>query len=510
MKYLKTLVFLLFFSNTFAQNQLKIDSLEKEIGKNLSLKTTIKGIEYAFPKEVYKVSGVGDYLTVQLRPYKGTSYKRKGLLVGLNIGEGSVAWKRKIKYEAFMTQFDVERVWQYDSTLLFVHKDENQCLDIATGQIKWELGNYDILKFFQSNQALFFRRSSSQKDTNNLIIVNTKNGTIKWQKTYQTKDVISSMCILNDTSLLVSSNGLNTFNMQSGNGWKYNTVAGKKTHVFVYPLGVGIHSHSRYHIFSEMISNPMIEDSCVFIAGKETIAKVSLLTGEHIWETPLPKNITSKSHIFSHQNLVIMVNYGFASYEGTYKRYGTPYIAAFDKVTGKQLYLIKLQHTSSNVLGIDYSKGFLTVVFAKSVRQFDFVNGKERNQIDNRKADISSFRGFPSSQVYIKSGDLSLVNLWESDSSKMYVLTSNAQCLVLDQNLNINSRIEEAQLYTQYMEYNGFKFLGSNTQTIVVDSNNLVVARIGLSVKAKLIGHYLYEFRLNKLMRVDVANCIGE
>ena len=507
MKYCHAIVLLFSYTVAFSQNLTQVNSSEKEIGTNILTQKSIKGIEISFPYEIYEISGIGNNLTVQLRPVLGQSYKRKGLLIGYDIGKGVTKWQRKIQYATFMSGVRVEWVWQIDSSILLVHKSENHCLNNETGKETWALKDYAYLNQIGSNRVLFFQRGTSKKDTNNLKMLGLTNGKILWQKKYKTKDAITNLCMLNDTTLLLSSNGLSTFNVNDGRGWNHAIAAGKKTKTTLMSL----ETYSPYNVLSGIISQPLIDsNNQVFIAGKDVVSKINLQTGDGIWETQLQKNITSKSHIFQHNNLIIMVNFGYVNYGSTYEVYGKPFISAFDKNTGAKKYLIQLPQPKGPIIGIHHNLGLLTLVLRNSVRQFNLDNGNEIHHLNNDDANVGIFRSFMSSFVYIKSSDTKVKNVVQSDSSKYYVLTNDAECLVLNEDLKIQNHIPEDQLFINYADYDGYKLLGNKNQTIIIDSNNTIVARLGLTQNSKLIGHYLFEYRQKRLMQVNLIDFIKD
>jgi len=66
---------------------------------------------------------------------------------------------------------------------------------------------------------------------------------------------------------------------------------------------------------------------------------MALLNYEKKYIYKFPENIASKSTIFMDDSLIYMVNKGFAFVGNRQINYGTPFIASFEKQTGKQKHL---------------------------------------------------------------------------------------------------------------------------------------------------------------------------
>ena len=81
----------------------------------------------------------------------------------------------------------------------------------------------------------------------------------------------------------------------------------------------------------------------IYIAGIKRLIKTDR-SGKELWHARLPEQKTSISRLFATKDYLLMVNMGFAphsySFYYTYLgKWGKPFLAAYDKKTGKNVYM---------------------------------------------------------------------------------------------------------------------------------------------------------------------------
>jgi len=140
---------------------------------------------------------------------------------------------------------------------------------------------------------------------------------------------------------------------------------GLLTGTFVVSTGHDLVSNINSDIASDSLNH--------YFASKEYLVALNL-NGKVVWKTKLPTG-TSSSTLFYTKDTIYMINMGEAKYNGRTSDYGKPYLAAYDKKTGNQLFMNNILQGSLlllNPCGIPEmgdSKVQIMEVFTKNTNQ---------------------------------------------------------------------------------------------------------------------------------------------
>lgn len=166
--------------------------------------------------------------------------------------------------------------------------------------------------------------------------------------------------------MIVVAAGLHSININNGKGWDYNTITGKKDYsgtVAANAVGVaaglltGTFIMSTGHnLVRDVVSNSLVDSSYIYFASKEQLSKIDKQTGEIAWKYPFPNDLASKSSLFMNEDIVFMINKGYAFMGYRQLDFGKPFIAAFDRETGKQKYLTLINVKKTQSLDLRYCK----------------------------------------------------------------------------------------------------------------------------------------------------------
>ncbi|UZO80949.1 hypothetical protein NBT05_00340 [Aquimarina sp. ERC-38] len=178
--------------------------------------------------------------------------------------------------------------------------------------------------------------------------IDLKTGDLKWQREVNNEFGWNDLIHLNDSTIVISSNGLHKINLKNGDGWDYKTKTGKKDYtaaVVENTLGTiaGVLtgtfvSTSAHNIVRNVVSNVETEDSNFYLSSEEQIAKLDGKTGEVIWKNVFDKNTSSRSNIFLDDEKVYLLNFGFANMGNRTISFGKPFFAAYNKITGEKIF----------------------------------------------------------------------------------------------------------------------------------------------------------------------------
>jgi hypothetical protein len=244
------------------------------------------------------------------------------------------------------------------------------------------------------------------------------------------------------------------------------------------------------NMFLEISSNPVFANDTVFLAAKNRISGHSM-DGKTFWTTELNEKETSKSHLFKEGNVLYMINHGYAMKFGIPAGFGTPFIAAFDAATGRQLF-IKVWGERKNYF-TDYmvQGNELYLLYRDKVEVHDFSpDGLTRkNTIDRPDAD--KMHSFISDELFFKKD--SVCFQLSLDSTHYYILSEAGEVLQFDNDLVFLGKLDKNSIYKRYFESTEFRFLGNQKETFIVSkANNQPVAQCEIPVTAALIGTKMY------------------
>ncbi|NPA35698.1 MAG: PQQ-binding-like beta-propeller repeat protein, partial [Chlorobi bacterium] len=348
MKTLCLTILILFSIQSFSQknNDVKVLINEKVLGKNLLTSSEINGLEYVFPNRIHKtyLDTTSGFLTVQLRGLSKNDkwLKNKGYILLYDLNEKKLKWNKKVNFQTSYLQ-------QFNNTMIFTVANKSYLLDINTGNELWEVKNNIVFADPDYNIGIGYRFNGSTGYSNKLQGLDMKNGKIIWEKELNSEYGWNDLFYTNDSTLMIVAAGLHSINIKNGKGWDYETITGKKdytetiaTNVAGAALGIltgTFVTATGHNLVHDAVSNVIIDSLYIYFSSAEQLAKINKNSGEVIWKYSFPKKFASKSTIFVEDSLIYMINNGYAFMGYRELNFGKPFIAAFDKETGKQKYL---------------------------------------------------------------------------------------------------------------------------------------------------------------------------
>lgn len=148
--------------------------------------------------------------------------------------------------------------------------------------------------------------------------------------------------MLDEQSRLLAGDGLNRFDLSSGEGWSYRVDTdavggtGRVIAGAILSALTGAYAGGAADRYENLTSNALIIDDTVYYAGNRVLARVDLNSGKAKWEIKLPK-IAAHSALYEDGNRIVLIGLGWCHKNGRVTDYSIPYIALFDKKDGKQL-----------------------------------------------------------------------------------------------------------------------------------------------------------------------------
>jgi hypothetical protein len=499
----------------FAQTDLLILNNESIAGKNYKTNSEFKAKEYIFPERIDNsfVDTTTNLLTVQLR---GTSKNGKwlnnsGNVILYDLSNKKEKWAKKINYQ----QSNIE---QFDNVLIQTIANKSYCLNVENGENMWEVKNTIYYVDHLQKIGIGYKFKMSSGYTNTLEGIDLTNGNPIWKREISREYSWNDIFHLNDSIIVVAAAGLHSINLKNGTGWDYNTITGEKDYTVtnaanVVGAALGVLTgtfvmSTGSNLVRDIVSNILVDSTNIYFASKEKIASLDH-NGQVKWTFPLSKDLASKSSIFVRDSILYMINKGYAFMGYRQLDFGTPFIASFNKNTGKQIFFSSINGKKDQISGYKIDNDTILLVFKDRVAKYSMNNG---SIILGKSFDLATsgeLRYFIGSQVYLKT-DSTYNPIDSTDSTKHFLYTKTGKILVLNDKLDITGQIESDQLYVNYLKTKKYKFLAKNNETIVIDNKNKKVADLKASNKAILIDSKLYDMQEKSFLEIDISDLVKD
>jgi len=500
----------------FAQGNGSIPAKDIIIGRSFTTNIDIKAKEFVFPDPIHQwsMNDSTKVLTLQLRGMKddGNELNDTGKVLFFDLPTEQIRWEQKVNYQ----QSTVE---QHDNILIKTTDNQSSCLNNATGENLWSIKNSICYVNPTQKIGVGYKVKSSGNFTNMLEGTDLRTGQSLWKRKINLDYNLNEILQLNDSVIIVSASGLHTIHLKNGTGWDYDALTGKKDHsatvganvisfAFSMLLGADFETTTGYDLITDVVSNALVDSTGIYLADKESI--VSLYRdGFVLWKNNLPKKLVSKSSLFFKDSLICMVNDGFASLNSESINYGKPFVAAYDKNTGKKLFLNTIGSKSQQILSFEIQKDTLILLSKNRIFRYSLKDGTELFEQYFKTDSVGEFTQFGENNMFLIS-DSATVKPLLSDSTNLYVVTNKNQLLILNNQLDITNIIPNDKLCFCYLETKGYKFLDAGESTLVIDKNNKQVAELDILGNVMLIGTKLFEVQGKSLVEIDLDQLIPD
>lgn len=497
------------------KNQIQVVNNEKILGISLIDSSVITGIEYVFPEKIHEtfLDTTTGFLTAQLRGLSknGKWLNNNGNIVQYDLTNKKLLWNKKIAYQTSYLQ-------QFSRTMIYTVANKSYCLDINSGEELWEVKNNIYFVDPMDNIGIGYKYKSSTGYSNELEGIDLKNGRVIWKRDLNREYGWNDVFYTNDSTLIVVAAGLHAININNGKGWDYNTITGKKDYTGtvaanVVGIAAGILTgtfmmSAGHNLVSDVVSNTLTDSSFIYFASKEQLIKLDEQSGEIVWKYSFPNDLASKSSIYMNDSVVFMVNKGMAFMGYRQLDFGKPFFAAFDRKTGKLLYLSLINAKDEPVLSALIHNKELFLVFRNRLMKYSMKTGNVIAEKEFPNDSFGELKFFVGNQAYITNQNGELMSLLQTDSTKVFVITSQDKTLSIDSDLNVTKTIEYDELSIYYLQTKDLKFIANDKKTLIVNDAGKRIAEIEATSNAYLVGSTLYETQDNRLIAIDMSELI--
>lgn len=421
-------------------------------------------------------------------------------------------WNKKIAYQSSSLQ-------QFSKTMIFTVANKSYCLDINSGNELWKVKNNIYFVDPTDNIGIGYNFKSSTGYSNQLEGIDLKNGNVAWKRDLNREYGWNNVFYANDSTLIVVAAGLHAINIRTGKGWDYNTITGKKDYTGMAvsnALGVGLGLLTGTFVMStghdlvrDLVSNTITDSSNIYFASSEQLVKIDKHSGTTVWNYPFSNDLVSKSSIFMNDSVVFMINKGMAFMGYKQIDFGKPFFAAFDRQSGKQKFLSLIDVKDDPILSYQIQNRKIFLVFKNRIAKYSMDSGCLIAEKDFPKDNVGELMYFVGNQIFITNQDGNLMSLPQSDSTKVFVFTSQDKTLSIDSELNITKTIEYADLSIYFLRKKNFKFIAKDKMTLVINNVGQRIAQIDVTSNAFMIRNALYDTQDKSFIAIDLSSMIN-
>lgn len=356
-------------------------------------------------------------------------------------------------------------------------------VEAETGEEQFKIGTGMWPVYFNTEEGWMICMTGTKGlgSRRNLCRIDLKSKSKIWERDVKSAQEFEMSTKLNDSTLLFVGNGLYSVDINNGEGWRLETNMQE----------ISNENYGLYSLVSSVrvCSNPFVDGSDIYIAGIKRLIKTDR-NGKELWHARLPEQKTSLSRLFATKEYLLMVNMGFAphsySFYYTYLgKWGKPFLAAYDKKTGKNVYMHERKKYVDFIKDVEFrDDDALFLLFAdkeghQSVEKYQANTGALMGRKEVAPVVIQSsgsMNAFVGSDVCVKK-DNKFVHLVEMDTVGVYVVCDNG-VLHLDGGLKSTDFISFNDLFVYNGKYGDLRFYSHGKETVVVDGEDREVATL--------------------------------
>lgn len=513
MKKLQLAFLLLSFTLTaFAQQDMIVIANPVSIGTNYIQNAEIKGTEYFFSERIddYKIDTINGIAAVYLRGLtkNGKNLSNKGSFVLYDLIAQQPLWSRKINYVN-------EKITFHGGQAMLNKADKVTALDRKTGEELWSGKSWIYYVDQASKIGVSYKISGLNPTNDNMEGIDLLTGNTIWKRDLDRSYGWDDIQRLTDSTVLITSTGLHSLNIKTGEGWDYKTLTGKKQtgeavakglgSVVLGVLTGGTTFVSGVDVITGVVSNTLMDNTGIYLASAEKLSKLDK-DGNVLWAVDLPKDKCSASTILRKEGNIYLINKGYAYENGRFRNYGQPFIAIFDEKDGTQVFFKNFEEKKLLLNDVDIQGDTLNLLFYNKFAQLSIKNNTmlTEKSFDTKKTGY--LYNFVNESLFASENE-SFVNV-RKDCSEHLILTSNEKIIVFNGNGEEEKELNPGDFYSRFAKIPTGKMLFKDGKIVVVDNDGKKTAEINATSKAQLKGNRLYESEEKVLREIDLSGVL--
>lgn len=453
---------------------------------------------------------VGNQLTVFLR---GTTKSGKwldsnGEVRILNLNDLSPRWNTPIRYQ-------VEQTGCHSFGFLKTTNGKTTLYDNQTGAKRWTQKIVPWLLARNDHALLAYSTKGWSSKNEMLACYLPTTGEKVWEREIPHEFGWTDSEMLNDSTLLVASDGLHTINLFTGLGWDYEASTGAKNYsemLATNALGVVMGALTGVAVYNPnaqkvtwMVSNVLLCDSLIYQANRKTVACLRY-NGEVVWETPLPSKLTAYSQIFPVDDKLYLLNYGYAYLGQKRVNAGRPYLACFNRATGEELFLNRLTEKKDQIESASIKSNAVYMFFDNGMAYHALADSSAIEIVPWNAEKYGKIAGIVRKDLFVLNADSTLFYTISNDV-RCIVYTEKEDCYEVNDRLEVMREFPRDSYFLPVQSWNGYTIITRENKFHFIDAAGVKLADLE-GVPQFICSDKLYGYKENLLYVVDLNRLI--
>ncbi len=495
-------------------------SLEQVIGKKTD-GSDLKATCYSFPQRVQTFSTNKDmnYVCLQFRDTtsNGKYIKNKGEIGIYDMTKREMVWTKPLNYANIKPIFLSEGVF-----LKSISK--SSLLDFQTGEERWKCSFFQVYGSDSLGVLLGYNNPKSNK----LKAIRLSDGAELWTQKLPHQYGWHEVYNIDVTKRLIVADDIHELDLLTGKMLTHEAKTGVEDVKSALLQGIGAVAMgvvtgiasggmgyttfvpTAGNVITDMVSNVLFEDSCYYVADRRCITCLDKQLSV-CWSTELPDKKSSHSKLFVYGDKLYMLNFGYALRNGDRKvKNGRPFIACYDKKTGKEIYFNQLTTkkdmiedayiSDDEAIYMLFDDGLAYQHLTDSVVNNSVWNVEKYGKLEILLGDgVYSYRSDKEDFIHL-------------ESSLDYCLVSNDRTDVfeVDKELNVRTEYKAESIYWTYYKLDSYRLIGNGTDFWLIHELGMPVAHLTIDFRYGYAqGNILWLLSTkNELLKMDLDKAL--
>jgi|GEM_PF-6625837 len=470
-------------SVTEAQSEIKFTQAD---GQKITLPISIINVpsDFKIINTISDSSSTNIFLFVQ--GFGRSSEKKPMRLICYDYKNRSVLWQLQTKNRKGFLASDLLILPKTSK-----YEDETIALDKKTGDIVWKNEEGLYLPILSKNIGF----------SGSMCAVDLRDGSERWCRKINNNYGWLEGIIL-DSMMIVSIDGLHTFDLFTGSGWDLELPTVKKdisgyiaksiAAGFAQRMGLYVEGPSQPDVYSGLASNILLVGNRVYFSAIDIIVSREFGTGQVIWTKRLPEPNTGSAFLFPIGEDIGFINIGSCMLNNSLISYYYPYLLIMDKNTGSVKYNVAVK-TIYPICDYMATDTLLHVISSKDLMSYNnrlqVVSHKTLHKDTltfTRTGDYVSVLNHPENYFIIRAGSDSCLPLSFFMKEGYLPVISQKGLIIYNELLQEKHWIPQSELYKNATQFSNYLVLKPRLEHLskryIVDNTNelKIVGKIDL------------------------------
>lgn len=435
----------------------------------------ISGARVTFPLDFYvgKLSEHGDRMAVFLRQQnkKGTKWKNKGQLLMADTRSWNTLWQSEMNYLTQTATMTAAGVMRTDGNI-WTGKPKVEMLDTETGQLLWKGEFAPVYSNEKYNYVIGYDGSVPGEFT----AFDLSTGAAKWNNSFSQHYGYgwNNAFLADSTHLLMVADDVVELNLADGSVTTHKGktgIADTKMNILSGVLAVaggvagamaGGYAPIPYGVGGNVIgglySNVLLTDSSYFFSDRDHVARLDKELNE-VWRYDMPARTASAARLIATDSTLYMLNYGYGMRGYRQIKCGRPFMASFDRQTGRNLSFTYLSSGRDILRAGAFAGNHAYLMFDDGITYQD-INDSTVNMTPWDKEKYGRLAGIVNDTLYAYHETDKAFTPVAFDGQNCPVITDKGYVVIVDPRLNIVDAYAPENIYWPFTKYNGYTCVG--------------------------------------------------